>query len=164
VRPTRAPAIVAAVGVTLGVLAPHSSAAECLFLADGSVEEGTNIRSEGEWVKYDPGPSVTVGVPRAEVRRIGPCPAAPPRFALVRAESYAEATPRGPTRGVRVHVVPEDWGRTDETALLVAGDWPGLPVVVVFFWPSAEEVGTGSPRYAVEVRGGAVTRVLTDRR
>jgi hypothetical protein len=153
-------------GLSVGVLvlAAGPAAAECLFLADGSVVEGTGFRTEGQWVKYDLSPTVTMGVPRAEVRRIGPCPAAPPRFALARAESLTEATPRGPARGVRVHVVPEEWGRTDEIALQVARDWPGLAVVVVLFWSSLEDVGTGSPVYAVEVRGGAVTRILTDRR
>jgi hypothetical protein len=65
---------------------------------------------------------------------------------------------------VRVHVVPEEWGRTDEIALQVAGDWPGLAVVAVLFWRATEDVGTGPPVYAVEVRAGAVTRVITDRR
>jgi hypothetical protein len=147
-------------GLGLALLAARPAAAECAFLTDGSVVEAAGFRTEGEWVKYSPSPTVTVGIPRTEVRRIGPCPAAPPQFTLARAESFTE----GGARGVRVHVVPEDWGRTDEIALRVAGDWPGLPVVVVLFWSGPEEVGAGSPRYAVEVRGGAVTRVLTDRR
>jgi len=162
--PSRRPGIAALLGVGLALLAAGPAAAECLFLTDGSVVQATGFRTEGEWVKYDLSPTVTVGVSRAEVRRIGPCPAAPPRFALARAESFTETTPRGPARGVRVHVVPEEWGRTDEIALQVADDWPGVAVVVVLFWSAAEDVGTGSPLYAVEVRGGRVARVLTDRR
>jgi hypothetical protein len=161
---TGPPALVALLGAGLGLLAAGPAGGECLFLTDGSVVEATRVRTEGDWVKYDPRPTVTVGVPRGEVRRIGPCPAAPPRFTLARAESFTEATPRGPASGVRVHVVPEEWGRTDEIALQVAGDWPGLAVVIVLFWSAAEDVGTGSPVYAVEVRAGAVTRVITDRR
>jgi hypothetical protein len=150
-------ALVAAAGVALGALIAAPAGAECLFLTDGNVLEGRNVRTEGAWVKYDQSPTVTIGVPAEEVRRVGPCPPAPARFTMVRAESFSEPGPGGPVRGMRVHVVPEDLARTDEIAARVAADWPGMAVVHVLFWSAAADVGTGQPLGAVAVRAGKLT-------
>lgn len=149
--------LVAASGTALALLAAGSVGAECLFLTDGSVIEGRNVRTEGAWVKYDQSPTVTVGVPREEVRQVGPCPPAPARFTMVRAESFSEPGPGGPVRGMRVHVVPEDLARTDEIAARVAADWPGMTVVHVLFWGAAADMEAGRPLSAVAVRSGKLT-------
>jgi hypothetical protein len=150
-------ALVAAAGAALGLLGAGPAGAECLFLTDGTVVEGRNVRTEGAWVKYDQSPTVTIGVPKEEVRRVGPCPPAPARFTMVRAESFSEPGPGGPTRGMRIHVVPEDWARTDEIAARVAADWPGMTAVHVLFWGAASDMEAGRPLGAVAVRGGKLT-------